>query len=281
MLPLITVLTVLLAAPPGKTDPCNGRFQVHRGWKLEGGTFVEPSAGADLVAIDFTMRDVVDLQPFIGDAEGTAFRTDYHWVQLDAKGAPRNRYVDFFWHKANPPPVRRMAMVGAVPKGTRVVRAVLAGVCSIPVTLEASGPKWPRLPEVSVLAWRRHGPTSTALLEVRWALEAEFLRPALRRADMRLPAVAVLSVDAKARRFAKGTFSARYYLVRYWTRQGGRELEVDEIDLGEKWAPLPPREETTLPAGFDAALDEFENLAVDDEEAAMRFAQDPRIRSSR
>ncbi|MCE9667158.1 hypothetical protein LY474_04950 [Myxococcus stipitatus] len=278
MLPLITVLAVLLAAPPDKPDPCDGRFQVHRGWKLQGGALVEPSADAERVAIDFTMKDVVDLQPFIGDVEGKAFRTDYHWVRLDAKGAPLNRYVEPLWHVARPPRVHRMAMVGAVPKGTRAVRAVLAGVCSISVRLEDSGPVWPRLPETRVLAWRRHGPTSTALLEVRWALDEEFIGPTLRRGDMRLNAVALLSVDAKARRFAKGTFSKRYYLVRYWTRQGGRELELEEIDLAGVWTPLPPREETTLPAGFDAALDEFENLAVDDDAAAMRFAQDPRVR---
>ncbi|WP_408888023.1 hypothetical protein ACJ2CR_21390 [Myxococcus faecalis] len=273
MFSLLVGLTasLLAASPVAKGDACEGKVRGHRAWVFRGGATVQPPPSTELVAIDFSHRDAEPVRIHLQDGAGRPPASDFQWVLLDDQGAPVDRYFESLGAAAKP---RRLALITAVPKGTRALKLTFQGVCVVDLTVQARGPEWPPLPQVELRSWTRQGSAATALVAVRWLLDGELpTGSALQGNKLRRP-IAAIAVDAKGQRLSRGTLQRRHFLVRYW-------LDADSPELLESHSGplrLPPLVEAPLPAPLTKALTRVEALGVesDDPYAARRFGLAPR-----
>ncbi|WP_224368602.1 hypothetical protein [Hyalangium versicolor] len=273
---LAVTLSVLLSADTANADPCNGHVEVHRAWRFHGGSTIEPSPQAELVAIDFTHRDLSRIYADLRDDQDKPLRTDFHWVRLDAKGAPLDRFFESYGDETL---TRRMALVAAVPKGTQKLTLVIRDVCSVPVTLQDKGPEWPPLPEHSLLWWTIQGDDAIALVRTRWVLDGEDPSFRVRRGNGYLNSAGFVAVDSKGQRLAPGSSKERFFLIRYSLVEWKRKVPEppDEWPCNEKWCPLPAPVKKTLSEELMRALVRSEGVAIESGDDAQRaFALHPK-----
>ncbi|MCP3058481.1 hypothetical protein LXT21_06835 [Myxococcus sp. K38C18041901] len=273
MFSLLVGLTasLLAAAPVAKGDACQGKVRVHRAWVFRGGATVQPSPSAELVAIDFAHRDAEPVRVQLQDGTGKDLASDFQWVLLDDQGAPVDRFFESLGAAAKP---RRLALITAVPQGTRALKLAFQGMCTVDLTVQARGPEWPPLPQVELRSWTRQGRSATALVSARGLLDGELPTGVARQGNKLRQPLAAIAVDAKGQRLARGTLQRRYFLVRYW-------LDADSPELLESHSGplrLPPLVEAPLPAPLMKALTRVEDLGLesDDPYEARRFGLSPR-----
>src|SRR5688500_12709850 len=132
---MLAAVALSLIAGIAQASP-KKKIDLHRAWILRESSGVEPSAGSEVIAIDFTHRGMKHVHAKVADLKDNVFDSYYNWVRLDHRGNPIDRTGTI--HRTGS---ERVAMVSAVPKKTREVLLSIAGLNSFRVRIAKSGPE--------------------------------------------------------------------------------------------------------------------------------------------
>ena len=255
---------------------CGKKVEVHRAWLFRGGSLFVPDPSFEVIAIDFTYRQLLGVRAILFDLQGTELRTAMQWVTLNEAGEPIDRYRQEY---PSEPITRRVALLAGVPVSTRQVVLEIGGVCRNEVKIESEGPVWPPLPERELVRWQKVGGDSAfALVRARHVLPGEYHGLTLRRPvndggvlALQGDTVAVVPVDAKGEKVLATRGDEQFYLAKYWIR-GWQEGPPTEYACGSTWCPLPAEKPWTLTDEVLAGFKEAERIADNEgREAQLAF----------